>query len=84
MIEITSRGGQTLYDLAIQYYGDQEKWVLILEDNPQLFVNGNGDRQLYDCDLPFTDGTKLSIRANERVNDKVLTAIRKIIIISDN
>ncbi len=63
MTEITTESGQTIWDIAVQEYGDVMAAWIIQEDNPSLFPDLNTDPP---------GNTKVKIREDYEDGDKEL------------
>lgn len=63
---IQVEGNQTIFDIAIQYYGSVDAFFMVLEDNPDLFG----------IDVALKSGQLLNI-IQEPVNKEVVEFYRK-------
>lgn len=79
MIQIKVLDGQTIYDIAKQYYGNIEAVSEILELNPDI---RNNDIYLYAIDRPLLAGLKINIDEKSKKRDaNTLRNIHKNIIL---
>lgn len=65
MKTITVQPRQTIFDIAIQYYGDVEGVDFLLLDNPDLSLNND---LVYGQKLTIRDEVKNSVIAGEFLN----------------
>lgn len=65
MRTITVQPRQTIFDIAIQYYGDVEGVDFLLLDNPDLSLNND---LVYGQKLTIRDEVKNSVIAGEFLN----------------
>ena len=68
--------GQTIYDLAVQHYGNMEAIAEILELNPDIRNDAKGvnaDLSEFWLDLPIAAGTVLTIDDSSYLQRKNIT-----------